>query len=376
LNDEILNKQPKGKYPPRTLQPPVEKLPPPKLKADGSLRFPWAARLSPQSRNIYRAATPTYRLDGTPEVSIPSKVLKLDIIPQQKDNNHAKQIVEISPALEHNLEVDVHHLSAPTVDRDDTENPLYATLSSSSLVHQENHTATPNSFNILSTLVDSQSIPTTASIMESSPSNIINSEVCETFVVGPLTTKLNPCAFESPSHFTARLVKNGIGGAWVDIFETKKRSCTIHVDVNDGSNATQSNPALYFPPRRGQGRPPDRHRRLDVATPPRFASKVSTSDLTTRRLQNPENPFLPSVHTAPPEILPPRGGEEVYAESRAISKTGSDTNLRSKSRLSPPSTFLGSRRLSMERRYLPPSVAKDSLEEDLRQSQGEHVDLG
>ncbi|CAN6812485.1 unnamed protein product, partial [Brassica oleracea] len=77
LNDEILNKQPKGKYSSRTLQPPIEKLPPPELKADGRLRFPWAARLSPQSRNLYRAATPTYRIDGTPEVSIPSKVLKL-----------------------------------------------------------------------------------------------------------------------------------------------------------------------------------------------------------------------------------------------------------------------------------------------------------
>ncbi|CAN7061299.1 unnamed protein product, partial [Brassica oleracea var. botrytis] len=33
--------------------------------------------LNPQSRNLYRAATPTYRLDGTPHISIPSKVLKL-----------------------------------------------------------------------------------------------------------------------------------------------------------------------------------------------------------------------------------------------------------------------------------------------------------
>ncbi|CAG7890525.1 unnamed protein product [Brassica rapa] len=135
-------------------------------------------------------------------------IVDIDIIPQQKDTSHAKQIegllseLEISPALEHTLEVAVHHPSAPAVDRDDTENPLYATLYSSSLVHQENPTATPNSFNTLSTLVDSQSIPTTASIMESSPSNIINSEVCETLVVGPLTTTLNPCAFESPSRFT------------------------------------------------------------------------------------------------------------------------------------------------------------------------------
>ncbi|KAG5396104.1 hypothetical protein IGI04_017918 [Brassica rapa subsp. trilocularis] len=54
LNDEILNKKPKSKHPTRTLQPPIEKLPPPELKADGSLRFPWVARLSPQSRNLYR----------------------------------------------------------------------------------------------------------------------------------------------------------------------------------------------------------------------------------------------------------------------------------------------------------------------------------
>ncbi|KAF8112850.1 hypothetical protein N665_0060s0032 [Sinapis alba] len=62
LNDEILNKQP---------------------KTDGTLRFPWAARLGPQSRNLYRAATPTYRLDGMPELSIPSKVLRLR--PKNKD---------------------------------------------------------------------------------------------------------------------------------------------------------------------------------------------------------------------------------------------------------------------------------------------------
>lgn len=83
LNDEILNKQPKSKHPTRSLQLPIEKLPPPELKADGTLRFPWAARLSPQSRILFRAATPTYRLDGTPELSIPSKVLKLG--PENKD---------------------------------------------------------------------------------------------------------------------------------------------------------------------------------------------------------------------------------------------------------------------------------------------------
>ncbi|CAN7054617.1 unnamed protein product [Brassica oleracea var. botrytis] len=74
LNDEILNKQPKGKYPSRTIQPPIEKLPPPEIKVDGSLHFPWTARSSAQSRNLYRADTPTYRLDCTPEVSIPFRL--------------------------------------------------------------------------------------------------------------------------------------------------------------------------------------------------------------------------------------------------------------------------------------------------------------
>ncbi|KAL0897414.1 hypothetical protein Bca101_081375 [Brassica carinata] len=45
-----------------TLQPPIEKLPPPELKSDATL---------------------TYRLDGTPQIFIPSKVLKLS--PENKD---------------------------------------------------------------------------------------------------------------------------------------------------------------------------------------------------------------------------------------------------------------------------------------------------
>ncbi|KAF8119105.1 hypothetical protein N665_0001s0155 [Sinapis alba] len=95
LNDEILNKQPKNKHPTRSLQLPIDKLPPPELKADGSLRFPWAARLSAQSRNLYRAASPTYRLDGTPEVSIPSKVLRLG--PENKDEYIIGKFHKCSP---------------------------------------------------------------------------------------------------------------------------------------------------------------------------------------------------------------------------------------------------------------------------------------
>ncbi|KAL0865048.1 hypothetical protein Bca101_044166 [Brassica carinata] len=58
-------------------QLPVNTIPPPALKDDGSLRFPWAARMNQSSRNLFRATEPTYRLDGTPKVTIPSKVLRL-----------------------------------------------------------------------------------------------------------------------------------------------------------------------------------------------------------------------------------------------------------------------------------------------------------
>lgn len=39
------------------------------------MRFPWAARMNPSSKNLYRATTPTYLEDGTPKVTIPSHIL-------------------------------------------------------------------------------------------------------------------------------------------------------------------------------------------------------------------------------------------------------------------------------------------------------------
>ena len=62
---------------------PVEKIPPPVLKDDESLRFPWAARMNQFASNLFRAAEPTYRLDGTPQVTIPSKILRLG--PENKE---------------------------------------------------------------------------------------------------------------------------------------------------------------------------------------------------------------------------------------------------------------------------------------------------
>ncbi|KAF2552981.1 hypothetical protein F2Q68_00035246 [Brassica cretica] len=56
---------------------PVQKIPVLELKDDGTLRFPWAARMNPATRNLYRTAKPTFPLDETPQVTIPSQVLSL-----------------------------------------------------------------------------------------------------------------------------------------------------------------------------------------------------------------------------------------------------------------------------------------------------------
>ncbi|CAN6852840.1 unnamed protein product [Brassica oleracea] len=65
----------------------------------------------------------------------------------------------------------------------------------------ENINASPNFVPTFSTLVDFQSTPIAAPIIESSPSIVINTEVCETLVVDPLTTSSITLGFESPSQF-------------------------------------------------------------------------------------------------------------------------------------------------------------------------------
>ncbi|KAF3609124.1 hypothetical protein DY000_02045842 [Brassica cretica] len=70
-------------------QMPVDKIPPQALKEDGSLRFSWAARMNQSSRNLFRATEPTYQLNGTPQVTIHSKVLKLG--PENKEEYVVEQ---------------------------------------------------------------------------------------------------------------------------------------------------------------------------------------------------------------------------------------------------------------------------------------------
>ncbi|KAL0788977.1 LOW QUALITY PROTEIN: hypothetical protein Bca101_005223 [Brassica carinata] len=80
LNDSIIGHKHKKE---QLSYPPMDKMPPPALKDDGSLRFPWSARMNQSSRNLFRAAEPSYQLDGTPQVTIPSKVLRLG--PENKE---------------------------------------------------------------------------------------------------------------------------------------------------------------------------------------------------------------------------------------------------------------------------------------------------
>ncbi|EOA18953.1 hypothetical protein CARUB_v10007587mg [Capsella rubella] len=47
----------------------------PKSSKEDNLRFPWAAKMDPAARNLYRATSPEYMEDGTPKVTIPSHVL-------------------------------------------------------------------------------------------------------------------------------------------------------------------------------------------------------------------------------------------------------------------------------------------------------------
>lgn len=81
--------------------------------------------------------------------------------------------------------------------------PLFTFSSDVSVdCQREIQTSLPNFSTTLSPLVDSQSTPITATIMDSFPSNIINKEVQNPSIVDPLTTSLQFSEFESPSRFT------------------------------------------------------------------------------------------------------------------------------------------------------------------------------
>ncbi|KAF3601682.1 hypothetical protein F2Q69_00034851 [Brassica cretica] len=149
LNDEILNKKPKSKHPTRTLQPPIEKLPPPELKADATL---------------------TYKLDGTPEVSIPSKVLKL--VPENKDDD---------PTLQH--QATYVHSENPVVDIDLI------------LTQKDSSTSTPEVFQNTTSELDGQGVtvpipalPSVENVHDLPSGTSVLSDGTENLILGALST--------------------------------------------------------------------------------------------------------------------------------------------------------------------------------------------
>ncbi|KAH0901759.1 hypothetical protein HID58_041262, partial [Brassica napus] len=81
---------------------PVQKIPVPELKGDGTLRFPWAARMDPATRNLYRAAKPTFRLDGTPQEKrclLPAVQLNVEKSSTHEDSSAGKTQPEMEKAL-------------------------------------------------------------------------------------------------------------------------------------------------------------------------------------------------------------------------------------------------------------------------------------
>ncbi|KAF3532359.1 hypothetical protein DY000_02039411 [Brassica cretica] len=149
LNDEILNKKPKSKHPTRTLQPPIEKLPPPELKADATL---------------------TYKLDGTPEVSIPSKVLKL--VPENKDDD---------PTLQH--QATYVHSENPVVDIDLI------------LTQKDSSTSTPEVFQNTTSELDGQGVtvpipalPSVEDVHDLPSGTSVLSDGTENLILGALST--------------------------------------------------------------------------------------------------------------------------------------------------------------------------------------------
>ncbi|KAH0899461.1 hypothetical protein HID58_049029 [Brassica napus] len=234
LNDGIVNKQDKNKHPNRSLQVPLEKLPLPELKADGSLRFPWAARLGPQSRNLFRATSPTYRLDGTPESAVPSpspstqKVVTeqeslpatnlacevpkicnqfsaLDVLPVSSESEETiteKAATNSGLGLAQDQETP---FVAPNVSTESPGNNVAAHSSIlSTRIQQGIQTTPPSLITSTPTLADFQSAQAATPSMESSPSTkIINNEDQNTYVVDPSTTTSDVNVFESPSRFSA-----------------------------------------------------------------------------------------------------------------------------------------------------------------------------
>ncbi|CAN6824623.1 unnamed protein product, partial [Brassica oleracea] len=94
-------------------QMPVDKIPPPALKEDGSLRFPWAARMNQSSRNLFRATEPTCGALGHKEKRCLQPPNPRDAAPVTKeplDSNEEIPVVDIVTLVHNSANTLVDHL--------------------------------------------------------------------------------------------------------------------------------------------------------------------------------------------------------------------------------------------------------------------------
>ncbi|CAN6855814.1 unnamed protein product, partial [Brassica oleracea] len=94
-------------------QMPVDKIPPPALKEDGSLRFPWAARMNQSSRNLFRATEPTCGALGHKEKRCLQPPNPRDAAPVTKeplDINEEIPVVDIITLVQNSANTLVDHL--------------------------------------------------------------------------------------------------------------------------------------------------------------------------------------------------------------------------------------------------------------------------
>ncbi|KAF2608710.1 hypothetical protein F2Q68_00045145 [Brassica cretica] len=157
--------------------------------------------LGHKAKRCLLSSKPPENSDISVDVTADIPIVDIDLIlQQQNDETVTGSLPTTSASVPHvnsQPELNINFQDVPRLHSDlitDSQEPY---------VQEDNQIASPTLAKILSPLVNIESTPISASIMETSPSNIINKEVQKTLIVDPLHTSVQASGFESPSRFTA-----------------------------------------------------------------------------------------------------------------------------------------------------------------------------
>ncbi|KAH0853085.1 hypothetical protein HID58_093458, partial [Brassica napus] len=96
---------------------PVQKIPVAELKEDETLKFSWAARMDPATKNLYGAAKPIFLFDRTPQIKISSQsTVSSNQFVLQAENSESNFKTYLKNGIEHlqsQLSVELKDLSTP-----------------------------------------------------------------------------------------------------------------------------------------------------------------------------------------------------------------------------------------------------------------------